>query len=814
MMRGRRLLGYTCFLFAVVLGGSFAEAQTSSQPLTATISADFTDTQTKNTGVLFGTLTVDSVSGDLLKGDLILDLPWLGASCDESVGVNDGTRTLFIIDTGTCVYEDGLPGFGVRIYIQTSKPLTSPGSVLLTGASYFGNFGFGGNLTSGGNNSVTVSSPIKPSITSCGGSAIAASSGVSLSLNGWTVDYAVSAQSGLQLQNVALAGRRMAQQMNLPYFKLKTSEFDSSKDNPGGHCALLQNGSLTPNQCRSRLVDLQPGTDGQAVQATYIVDQIPQTSNSCVIITQRYEFGAIGGNCPEDALFRCASFYPLVTYQFIPDPRTSPTLQPTLQWINAAQRLQFDVEQAWVNTARTVPGENTVNITKDKPGLALSGVHTVTALEGAGKYLLSSEQVNIHAVAGGIQAINGAQAGDWDNFHQTNNIYGVSEPLLDVSPFHPTNLLGAGCPECVHIHWRWGALAYDVLTAVNHVAGCKLGSRGLPIVPGHLGCLPARLSSATSVSPSNQDVRVAVVSSTQSPNPSGDFTQFSMNTLNYQPVLWYGATGYLNTDTFFAHGGFFAPLPKPGLVAAVLPTVRSAQVGKPVTAFATIINASATPGIGCSISPADMVPVTLAYQTTNPATNAVTGTPNTPVNIAAGASQSFVFAAIPTNSFAPAEISLSFNCTGPDPAPSHSGLNTLLLSGSTTPTPDIVALGATTTNDQILHIPGGAGSGAFAVATINLGTAASITASADTGGAPIPLTLNMCQTNPTSGQCISPIGPVVTTQINTNATPTFAVFATASGPISFDATGGRIFVSFFDQSGAMRGGTSVAVQTQ
>jgi hypothetical protein len=796
MMRGRRLVGYPCFVIflltvASLTGGSYAEAQTSSQPLTATISADFTDTQTKNTGVLSGTLTVDSVSGDLLKGNLILDLPWLGASCDESVGVNDATRTLFIIDTGTCVYEDGLPGFGVRIYIQTSKPLTSPGSVLLTGASYDGNFGFGGNLTSGGNNSVTVSSPIKPSITSCGGGAIAASSGA-FSLNGWTGRYAVSGQSGLELDTVALAGRLMAQRMNLPYFKLKTSEFDSSTNNPGGHCALLQNGSLTPSQCRSRLVDLQPGTDGQAVQATYIVDQIPQTSNSCVIITQRYEFGAVGGDCPEDALFRCASFYPLVTYQFIPDPRATPTLQQ----IDTAQRFQFDVEQSTVNSAYTVPGQNTVAVTQDAPVPPL-----VNVLE---KDPLSLEQV--------FQAIKGGQAGAWDNFHQTNDVYGVSEPGLDLSPFHPS--IGAGCTECVHIHWRWGAGVNYSLNAVNLVKGCKLGDPGLPLVPGHLGCLPARLSSATSVSASNQDVTVAVVSSTQSANPSGDFTTFSLGLLDFQPVMWYGATGHLNTDTFFAHGGFFAPLPKPSLFAAVLPTVRSAQVGKPVTAFATIINASATPGIGCSISPADMVPVTLAYQTTNPATNAVTGTPNTPVNIAAGASQSFVFAATPTNSFAPAEISLSFSCTGPDPAPSQSGLNTLLLSASTTPSADIIALGATTTNDQILHIPGGTGSGAFAVATINLGAAASITASADTGGSLIPLTLNICQTNPTSGQCISPIGPLVTTQINANATPTFAVFATASGPISLDAIGGRIFVSFFDQSGAVRGGTSVAVQTQ
>jgi hypothetical protein len=46
------------------------------------------------------------------------------------------------------------------------------------------------------------------------------------------------------------------------------------------------------------------------------------------------------------------------------------------------------------------------------------------------------------------------------------------------------------------------------------------------------------------------------------------------------------------------------------------------------------------------------------------------------------------------------------------------GLNTVLLSASANPVPDIVALGATLSGDGIVNIPGVAGIGAFAVATI------------------------------------------------------------------------------------------------
>src|SRR5581483_9272940 len=103
---------------------------------------------------------------------------------------------------------------------------------------------------------------------------------------------------------------------------------------------------------------------------------------------------------------------------------------------------------------------------------------------------------------------------------------------------------------------------------------------------------------------------------------------------------------------------------------------------------------------------------------------------------------------------------------------------------------------------------------AFAVATANVGVAGSITVSADTAGASLPLTLSLCQTNPASGQCTSAIGNSVTATIAANGTPTFAIIAQASGAIAFDPANSRIFVRFKDDSGVTRGATSVAVRTQ
>ena len=250
------------------------------------------------------------------------------------------------------------------------------------------------------------------------------------------------------------------------------------------------------------------------------------------------------------------------------------------------------------------------------------------------------------------------------------------------------------------------------------------------------------------------------------------------------------------------------------LVAAVLPSSRSVQVGTTATAFATIINAGSVMATACGLSLLTSLPVTFAYQTTDPATNQVTGSPNTPMNIAAGAAQSYVFALSPSAPVPPVDVQLNFGCTNTNPTSIISGLNTLLFSASDTPVPDIVALAATPTNDGIVNIPGAGGTGVFSVATVNVGVQGVISASADTGAASLPLTVSLCETNPATGQCISGIGSTVTTTINANATPTFGIFVQGNGNVPFDPAANRIFVRFKDSGAVTRGSTGVAVRTQ
>jgi hypothetical protein len=247
--------------------------------------------------------------------------------------------------------------------------------------------------------------------------------------------------------------------------------------------------------------------------------------------------------------------------------------------------------------------------------------------------------------------------------------------------------------------------------------------------------------------------------------------------------------------------------------ASVLPASRSVQVGNTATAFATIINAGSAQATSCSISPVTSVFANFSYQTTDPATNAPIGSPNTPVDISAGAAQSFIISFTTTAPFTPTNIELAFDCTNSDTATVIQGVNTLLLSASSGPVADIVALAATPSGDGIVKLPGNSGSNAFVVATVNVGSQGVITATPDTGNASLPISLLICETNPTTSTCLSAPSTSVTTTISGGATPTFAIFVSGNGFVAFDPANNRIFVEFQDSGGITRGATSVAVQT-
>jgi len=251
------------------------------------------------------------------------------------------------------------------------------------------------------------------------------------------------------------------------------------------------------------------------------------------------------------------------------------------------------------------------------------------------------------------------------------------------------------------------------------------------------------------------------------------------------------------------------------LFSAVLPTSRSVEVGTTATAFATLINAGSVTAQGCAVQLPDDLGATFFYQASDPSTNAVVGQRNAPVDIPPGAAQSFVFGITPTEELSAVDVALEFQCANATDASSFVGLNTLLLSASFTPVPDLIALVATTTDNGVMELSNN--SGFFTAATINVGSAATITVSADTGEATLPLTLVLCQTDPLTSACINPAVPgtePVIVDVVAGGSPTFAVFVTAAEPIALDPASNRVFLRFSDELGEVRGATSVAIENR
>ena len=283
--------------------------------------------------------------------------------------------------------------------------------------------------------------------------------------------------------------------------------------------------------------------------------------------------------------------------------------------------------------------------------------------------------------------------------------------------------------------------------------------------------------------------------------------------------------GFSNLAEFVAGSDPATPTSVPSsnvaatLAASVLPLSRSAQVGDTVTAFASVLNVGPEMLVNCTLAPNTPLDATFFFNTTDPGDNSITGATNEGADIPAtdGADigmASYVFGFTPTAAFDPVDVSIRFSCDNSDAVSVLPGINTFTLSASDSAVPDVIALVATPSQNGVLSIPDIAAPAAFSVATINLGAAGGVTATATSLGAPLPLTLTLCETDPTTGACINPLAPAesVTTTVETGGSPTFSVFASASETIEFAPGSNRITVEFRDDIDVVRGSTGVAVE--
>ncbi len=359
----------------------------------------------------------------------------------------------------------------------------------------------------------------------------------------WTLMRTVSPKDGLVVNQAMLGTRLMARQISLPYVNIKTTAFSGNVE-------------LTPNAAnivgRSRLIDFWEGVDENqlAIEATYAIDHISSAnSRSCVLLTQHYEFSRLqnrfsfapDASCepseqigfpfpPPFRSLQCARFKSTVKYAYVGDR------DELLVSLQAPQRMHFQPDNRFRSTINFLLDYNSFDPVLFGVQVALyiatGGASPFPSLPFAvlpgppipsftlSSFLLSGPPLPFETVLSGIRR---GQPGDWDNYHHTwDTTLGLPAPP-------------PGCPECLHMHWRWGAW-------LKFPPGK---------VPGQV-LIPAG---------SDQDLQLGVVNFKAGETHPADWRTLldgeALTGANGLAVLWYESTGYRRRDAFFVHEGFF-----------------------------------------------------------------------------------------------------------------------------------------------------------------------------------------------------------------------------------------------------------------
>jgi hypothetical protein len=394
-------------------------------------------------------------------------------------------------------------------------------------------------------------------------------------------------QDGLVLKDIKLGRRNMAQTMSLPYIRIVRSNSSVLRCNLFTSNDNACTGAAPGINVRSHLFKYnrdfsQDGTN-YFYQAEFLIDHLdgdpessPDIPDSCVLLTQRYEFYREGLKPLEPfGHFPSALFRPLVTYNYFTDAGG-----PTLQLLTAAQRLHLDARtppnaipqpsqppftaslKSPVNATMMSCDPNPVDLLTFslpcEPEILTGGTGFVGMLTGNNP--LPTEQY-VTIIQNGKPNVFADPADNkptiMDNYHQTptpagNPNQGIDEPQL--TQF--------GCPQCVHIHWRWssifGAPGFD--SAFDAMSG---NERIPPNSTQNVDVAVLRSEGAGEQHPAGSVFDLFTSQARETPLGANilpqDLINFGTATgTTPTPVFWYIASGNQNTDTFFYHGAGFA----------------------------------------------------------------------------------------------------------------------------------------------------------------------------------------------------------------------------------------------------------------
>ncbi len=366
---------------------------------------------------------------------------------------------------------------------------------------------------------------------------------------GWSMDAAVSANDGVVLTNVKLGERVMATKMSLPYYQYAATAADGRGVYRG---ELIADGDQPAGRSHLTTFSATAGGDGAVrVTARYEIDRMP--SGACMAITQDYIFKAAtpGDHCEPAGKLPCARFEPRAGYELLSTPNPLSDIS-----IELPQRLEFDADGAPFNSASLFQDPDSALPDATAKAVA-DGIDPLSAPIISAQLNPVAREFSDHVIEGGVST------GGFDNFHQTF-MQATSAPRV----LAPENIFGnkpfatwgavPGCPECIHMHWRWGLLT----TAAPGFADGNNGRVRVP--PGSTQSLSVCVLKA-GVASEEDPVNWRLLDNNESLNVAPNAARALPATgQKARLAFWYAPTGHAPAETTFIHGAFFG-LDAPGL---------------------------------------------------------------------------------------------------------------------------------------------------------------------------------------------------------------------------------------------------------
>jgi hypothetical protein len=429
-------------------------------------------------------------------------------------------------------------------------------------------------------------------------------SGEIRALNGWTMKWQVSPDDGLVLRDVRLKGRCMAANISVPYLKLTTTAMkerrlelmpDSRNATPaprdGRYLSKIAKGPIP--------VLPEHELDTLVIEAVYTISEFSVNKDSQLKVWVTYQFDAsTNADCEPEKSFMCAKFYPKVSYEFTGDN------DEELKSIAIAQRLHFEVDSQEQGTYAGLFQDIDPQV-RDDPQTMISGKQrgdSIPELVAAACKVSEDTTTNNRCIAPGTRTdepnaeLSGKRNNGWRakahrlyrkirkaviNWHpfsaETNPVpterfgnallqgkeetrpgYWDNVHIVSGTRAYPGHKVEApGCPPCVHIHWRWTRLTFFL--ARDFYDDPLRGNKGKPIVPAEsIQRVEIALTRAK-----NDKASYTRSGETWEENDPYDFRNLvrEPEPLNGTVVLWYEGSSSQQKNTFFYHGGFFAPEP-------------------------------------------------------------------------------------------------------------------------------------------------------------------------------------------------------------------------------------------------------------